>query len=710
MNLRRVHINGYLLLAVALLVVALAYWPGLSGSWLFDDYPNIVDNPGVHPANASLPSLINAALSSPASEFKRPLASLSFAANYLIGGMDPFGWKLTNLVIHLLNGVLVFWLTRGVLVAVQVGGGGLRARALPLPSPPMRPEGIPSSGRPKEAPFSGRAGEGESRIRIVAALVAGGWMLLPINLTGVLYVVQRMESLANLFVLLGLIGYVSGRQHMLANPRLALSADKAGPRRSSFLDRGFLLCLISLCVPTALGLLAKETAVMLPLYAWLVEWALFRFLAPKVPAHGSPLDGERKDRRLITLFVLVLALPMILGLGWMLSTLLNPAAWATRDFTLGTRLLSEARIVIDYIGWTLLPIPQALSFYHDDFVISSGLLTPWTTLASMLALAGLLALMIWLHRRQPLAALGIALFLGCHLLTGTILPLELIYEHRNYFASFGLLLALVPLLVLDAAPGTFALPRRTLLTCLLLWWTTNTAITAHAWGNPLSLAEELAERAPESPRAQYELGRTYIIYSHYNPASPFTKLAYAPLERAAGLPNSSILPQQALIFMNSRMHLSLKDAWWESMTAKLKARRPGVQDESSLAALVQCARAANCDLPKPRMLAALEAARGHPQPSARLLATYGDYAWSVLGNQHLGEQLTAQAVQGAPNEPAYRITLVRMLLAMNQPSAVPAQMRALSGMNVGARLDSLIKPLQQQIDAAHSSGPAASAR
>ncbi len=41
-------------------------------------------------------------------------------------------------------------------------------------------------------------------------------MLLPINLTGVLYVVQRMESMANLFVLLGLIGYVAGRRRMLA--------------------------------------------------------------------------------------------------------------------------------------------------------------------------------------------------------------------------------------------------------------------------------------------------------------------------------------------------------------------------------------------------------------------------------------------------------------------------------------------------------------
>src|SRR6185312_1105300 len=113
------------------------------------------------------------------------------------------------------------------------------------------------------------------------------------------------------------------------------------------------------------------------------------------------------------------------------------------------RLLSEARIVAEYIRWTLLPTPDALSFYHDNFRVSQGLLQPWTTLASIVFLSALVTLMLWLRKRQPLAALGIALFFGCQLLTGTILPLELIYEHRNYFASFGLLLAVVPIL---AAP------------------------------------------------------------------------------------------------------------------------------------------------------------------------------------------------------------------------------------------------------------------
>lgn len=644
-----------------MLVVVAVYWPGLSGGFLFDDYPNIVENHGVQPKDAGFSSLVRAALSSPSSEFKRPLASLSFAANYLASGLDPYWMKLTNLAIHLMNGLLVFLLSRALLLAAP--------------------------GDPRK-----RAG----RTRIVAALIAASWMLLPINLTGVLYVVQRMESMANLFVLLGLIGYVAGRQRMLGSAPHQASATHGASSR----NRGLLLCFVSITVPVALGILAKETAVMLPLYAALIEWIVFRIARPATSTEESD-SATKLDRQVITMFLLALVLPMALGLIWIVPGLLRPEAWASRDFTLGTRLLSEARIVVDYITWTVLPTPGALSFYHDDFLISTGLLTPWSTLASILLLTGLIALMLWLRPRLPLAALGIAFFLGCHLLTGTILQLELIYEHRNYFASFGLMLALVPLL---AAPREqpFALPRHTLLVGLLLYWTLLTALTSYAWGDPLRLAEDLADRAPQSPRAQYELGRTYIIRSHYDPASPFTELAYQPLEKATALPLASILPEQALIFMNSRMHLPLKDAWWDSMINKLKTRKPGVQDESSLNALTQCAREKRCELPAGRMTQAFEAALSHPQPSARLLATYGDYAWNVLDNEQLGERMTQKAVKANPAEPAYRITLVRMLARQGRYSDARKQVQALQALNFAGGLDRDITAMQALLPASNA--------
>lgn len=713
----RLHFNKkYVLLIASILVTAVVYWPGLSGAYIFDDFPNIVDNSGVQPKDAGIPSLARAALSSPSSEFSRPLASLSFAANYLATGLDPYWMKLTNLVIHLLNGLLVFVLAR---LLLRTAGSTATKEFASKASP---------SGSQLDVTTSTIR-----RIDTVAILIATGWMLLPINLTAVLYVVQRMESIANLFVMLGLIGYVAGRRQMLTYPHLSPEVLSSNPknrlaRLRSLLEQGFLLCLISLTVPTFLGALAKETAVMLPMYALMTEWALFRFRATGVGNVSNQLQISRAhanqprkyyDWRVFILFLFSLLLPVIGGLAWILPRVLNPHVWITRTFNLSTRLLSEPRAIVDYIVWTFLPTPHALSFYHDDFRVSLGLTTPWTTLASIMSIVGLIVVACRLRQHRPLVALGITLFFSCHLLTGTILPLELIYEHRNYFASFGLLLAVIPLLAAPSTPAAvatststdesratndpvmvieqtlpLALARYVLLIGLMLGWTVMTTLTAYAWGNPVRLAEDLAYRAPQSPRAQYELGRTYIIASRYNPNSQFTPLVYAPLERAAALPDSSILPEQALIFMNSRMHRPIKDAWWNSLIAKLNSRAPTVQDESSLASLTQCAREHDCDLSSNRLNDAFTAALSHPNPSGRLLANYGDFAWNLLDDKLLGVRMSRLAVQADPKEPVYRITLIRMLLVEGQYDEAHEAFKQLQALNYGGRLNANLEELK----------------
>jgi hypothetical protein len=657
-----------LLFLSALLLTIVIYWPGLSGGWLFDDYPNILSNHAVQPTKLDFRALVRAALSSPASEFKRPLASLTFVVNFAISGLNPWGWKLTNLAIHLVNGFLLFLLSRLVLLRV--------------------------------AAFSKTATR--ERASITAALIAGSWMILPINLSAVLYVVQREESLANLFVLLGLIGYIACRTSMLA------PSTSDTPRNHSW--RGIFICALSIVIPTMIGTLAKETAVLLPLYALCAEWILFAFAAPS----GNCTDGHQPERhvdwRIGTLFGLILVLPLVVGMAWLLPAVLDPASWATRDFTLATRLLTEGRVVLSYLIWTVLPTPQALSFYHDQYRVSAGLLSPWTTLGSMFALLMLTVLAIRVRRGLPLASLGILWFLSGHLLTATILPLELVYEHRNYFASFGVMLALIPLL---SAPGSWrstaqdspgnalplAMPRHVLFGGLFVCWSVLTFVTSYAWGDPLRQATDFASRAPDSPRAMYELGRTYIIHSNYEPTSPYRKLAYDALEKAAALPQSSILPQQALIFMNARMRIPAEDRWWDSMIAKLKARKSTVQDESSLQELSTCQTNGECDLPKQRMLDAYIAALSHPNPSGRLLNMYGMYAWEVLNDHALGVSMQEDAVAASPREPAYRITLVRMLTDSGRLNEARQALEGLQSFNLGGSMDEGIATLDAHIAA-----------
>lgn len=637
-----------LVLALGLVATVFVYKPGLTGGYLFDDFPNIVDNPGVHATSWDLPTLINAALSSPASEFKRPLASLSFAVNYLLTGSDPAAMKATNLVIHLLNGFVLFLLA------------GQLLRLVPL-----------------------YRGKRSDRPALTAAIIAAGWMVLPINLTAVLYTVQRMESLANLFVLLSLVSYMRARLRMQTSPSRGL----------------FVGVVVSLTLLPALGLMAKETAVLAPLYALVIELAAFK-------GRSMSRSGVvERDPRIRWLYLLILALPLVAGLAWLAPGLISGTSWARRDFTLYTRLLSEMRIVADYIVWTIAPTANALSFYHDDFSVSTSLLSPISTLSSAIFLL-FLAMGAWVLRaRNPLISLGVALYFAGQSLTATIIPLELIYEHRNYFPSFGLLLALVPLIVPQHAAdqgmaARLPLARWTALSALLAYWCFQTAMTATAWGSPLSLAVELALRNPNSPRAQYELGRTYIILSKYDRNSPFTKLAYPPLERAAALPLGSILPEQALIFFNARMHLPLEDAWWDSMETKLRRRKPGVQDESALGSLSSCQITGQCDLPEHRMVRAFATALDYPHPSARLQAMYGDYAMGVLHDRALAIRMVRGAIDTYPSEPTYHVTLARFQIINHDFAGAEEQLAQLSAMNLGGSLDEKIDELRKQLAAA----------
>jgi protein O-mannosyl-transferase len=642
--------RGWLAFALLVGIAVAIYCLGLHGPFIFDDYPNIVDNPGVRLKDGSLSSLARGSLASPASDFKRPLSSLSFGLNYLATGGAPAPMKITNIVIHVLNGVLVFLFARMLLT---------------------------------------RAGDNSPRARnpyLVAALLAGFWLLLPINLTSVLYVVQRMESLANLFVMFGLVAYTQARA------RMQESADRRWP----------ILALTSIGASTVAGLLAKETAVMLPMYAFVVDACLFRFRSRRRDAEALALD-----RRVVSAFALLLFLPLMIGLYWLLPGLLHPQGWATREFTLGTRLLTELRVVVSYIGWTLVPTAGALSFYHDDIVVSTGFFTPWTTAAAAFALVALGVVAFIARHRFPLVTLGILLYASCHALTGTILPLELVYEHRNYFASIGLLIAVVPLLAAGADSVRWPTVRYALLAALMVLSTLQLVQTARAWNDPVSLARELAARAPRSPRAQYELGRTYIIMSRYSPTSPFTPLVYDPLEQAIPLPGSSILAEQALIFFNARMHRPVKDAWWDSLTAKLGRNKVTVQDESALSSLAECLRIGSCDLPKKRVLMAFMAALNHPNPSARLLIMYADFAWNSLDDRELGLRAAQDAVQSRPGEPAYRVTLARMLTALGRIPEAEAQRGALAGMNVGGALDDDIDSLDTLISSQTVPPPAA---
>ncbi|HEV7122680.1 MAG TPA: hypothetical protein VGN24_04545, partial [Rhodanobacter sp.] len=579
----------WLLLAAAVIATAAVYWPGVTGGWVFDDYPNIIDNAAIHitRGHSTLVAWINSALSSPSSFLRRPLASLTFSLNWYFGNGDPWPFKVTNIVIHLINGVLVFVMLRVLLRLVALRGDippVLRTDPLPAEGGEQgrrATDFLPPSAGKAEGSERARSARGDGFPRIdelaatrLALIVSAAWMLLPINLMAVLYVVQRMESLCQIFVLAGLWAYLHGRWMMLT------ATDARRDRR------GFSLAVAGIVLGTLIGLTSKETAVLLPVFAFLAEWILLRFAQnanplslrergrgegtgtrdvanhrqgtfapvtePSPAPSGHPLPvGEGKvmpDRRIWTLFTVTLFVPAILGFAWLLRGVLRPSALAGRDFTLAQRLLTEPRVLVDYLHWTLLPNPMILSLYHDEIVVSTGLLSPWTTLGAIVLVTALIVVAVLLRSRRPLVSLGIGWFFAAQLLTATIIPLELVYEQRMYFASIGVLLAAGALLLGLRWKIAWPLLRGFIVVIALLWFAVATNLRAREWSNPLRLAVAEANRHPESARAVYEAGRLLLIASNYQSGKVLDE-SWKYLRQAEAIPGASALPDQAMIMI-----------------------------------------------------------------------------------------------------------------------------------------------------------------
>jgi hypothetical protein len=650
------------LLAVAAIATVAVYWPGVTGGWVFDDYPNIVDNSAIHitPGHSTLVAWLNASLSSPASFLHRPLASITFAMNWMAGGGNPLPFKVTNIIIHLINGVLVFCMLRALLRLTA-----LRSRSHPTWN--------------IEKPAATR----------LVLIVSAAWMLLPINLMAVLYVVQRMESMCQAFVLAGLWAYLHGRWMMLtAND----------PRQDK---RGFALAVSGIVFGTGLGLTSKETAALLPLFAFLAEWVLWRFMpraesdfVPEAQLSERGPQIHQQDRRIWWMFAVTLFIPAILGAAWQLKKALAPGAFDGRDFTLIQRLLTEPRVLVDYLHWTLLPNPMVLSLYHDEIAPSTGILSPWTTLGSFALLGALIAIAVWLRNRRPLVSLGIGWFFAAQLLTATFVPLELVYEQRMYFASIGLLLAAAALLL--GLRWKIALPilRGFVVSVALLWFAVATNLRAQEWSNPLRLAIAEANRHPESPRAVYEAGRLLLIASNYQPGKTLDA-SWKYLRSAAAIPGSSALADQAMIMIADHHREGADDQYWDSMVRKLHDQPTRQEDISALVSLTNCYGSGICKFDVAQLQRAYQAALSRPHPIARLDGAYAAFQRDILHNDKLAEVYLAKAVAGQPSESAYRIDLAALYARNGDTEKALEQIDALRRMNLAGRLDGQIATLER---------------
>lgn len=174
---KRVLFTALLLAAAAWL----AWHNSFAGELIHEDDRLVVDNPSIRSLSPPWKPLLIVGEDHPLSG--QPVANWTLAVNYAIGGADPTGYRVTNVIIHALAGLTLFGVMRRV----------LRFRRL-------------------ESHFARAA----DALALVISLL---WMLHPLQTQSVSYIAQRADSLGGLFYLLTLYAFVRGAANDLPGTR-----------------------------------------------------------------------------------------------------------------------------------------------------------------------------------------------------------------------------------------------------------------------------------------------------------------------------------------------------------------------------------------------------------------------------------------------------------------------------------------------------------
>ncbi|MBZ0091283.1 MAG: hypothetical protein K8F27_03560, partial [Sulfuricellaceae bacterium] len=178
-------------------------------------------------------------------------------------------------------------------------------------------------------------------------------------------------------------------------------------------------------------------------------------------------------------------------------------------FSLGERLLTQARILLDYVGKIVLPRPHVFGLFFDDYPVSRGWFAPPATLLAVLSLAALAASAFGLRRRAPVYSFAVLWFFAGHLIESTVIPLELYFEHRNYLPMAGPLFALVHYGRVGWERLSSPVLKKTLMLLAVLMGVLIALMTwqeSRLWGQPLLQAAVWAGEKPDSRRAQEQYG------------------------------------------------------------------------------------------------------------------------------------------------------------------------------------------------------------
>lgn len=363
----------------------------------------------------------------------------------------------------------------------------------------------------------GQAGYG------IALLATVFWATSPLQITAVTYVVQRMASMAGLFYIMSMYFYLKGRTAEKTRNRIIL----------------WVFCLLS----AFLSVGSKENAVLIPISIWLFDLILIQ---------GATRQNVIRN---LMFFVPAVIVAGAVGLWYVdIGSILSGSAYDNRPFTLTERLLTQPRIIVFYISLLIYPLASRLTLLHD-IELSTSLLAPWTTIPAITLILGLIAIAIYLARRNPFISFAILFYFLNHAVESTFIPLELIYEHRNYIPSmfFFVPVAIAMVHIMDYFSYKKMIQFTTVTVFTFLMFAQGHIVFERnaLFAHPLLLWTDNAIKSPELGRPYNELANEYWNLGRYEETLEF-------YSKAASLAPSNNRSMSGVYFFNlGRYHLRI---------------------------------------------------------------------------------------------------------------------------------------------------------
>ncbi|MBC8433840.1 MAG: hypothetical protein H8D96_18165 [Desulfobacterales bacterium] len=337
----------------------------------------------------------------------------------------------------------------------------------------------------------------DSNAYLISLLATVMWASNPVQTQAVTYIVQRMASMAGMFYIIAMYLYLKGRTSNRAYAQIIF----------------FVLC--SVAALLALG--SKENALMLPLSLIFYDLMLIQSISK---------ENIKKNLMFFLLCVLI-----VVGFGFIATygKPLSPfAAYKIRPFSLTERVLTESRIIVFYISLLLYPMTARLNLTHD-ITISYSLFNPLSTIFSILFIGSIIAVALFLAKKRPLISFSLIFFFLNHIVESTILPLELIYEHRNYLPSMFFFVPFAVLFIKSLSYFAYKKSMQTIITVFTILVIVGqghaTYMRNYTWKSEGSLWLDAVSKSFYLSRPHMNLGKYYFDKGFIGKAILENKLA-----------------------------------------------------------------------------------------------------------------------------------------------------------------------------------------